>query len=53
MQADIENKVADTSYKQTITRWEPWKALTVAFGAGATLMVAVLALATFVLSRLH
>ena len=38
MQADIENKMADTGYKQTITRWEPWKALTVAFGAGATLM---------------
>jgi hypothetical protein len=44
--ADIENKRADTAYKLTLARWEPAKAMAVAAGAGATIMLAVIALAT-------
>ena len=40
-------------YKQMLTKWEPWKAMAVAAGAGATIAIAPLALATFVLSRIH
>ena len=46
MAADIENKRADTDYKRTMMRWEPWKAMAVAAGAGATFTLALLALAT-------
>ena len=34
MKADIANKNADTDLKQEQLRWEPWKALSAAFGAG-------------------
>lgn len=46
MAADIENKRADTDYKRTMMRWEPWKAMAVAAGAGATFTLAMIALAT-------
>lgn len=43
MQADIDNKRADTRYKKTLADWEPWKAMAVAAGAGATVTLALLA----------
>jgi hypothetical protein len=44
MQADIANKEADTAYKQGLLRYEPWKVVGVAFGAGAAVMGAAVAL---------
>jgi hypothetical protein len=52
MQADIENKRIDTRYKKTLADWEPWKAMAVAAGAGATLMLALIAIIT-ALVRMH
>jgi hypothetical protein len=43
MRADIENKQADTRYKRRLADWEPWKAMAVAAGAGATLTLAIIA----------
>jgi hypothetical protein len=37
MTADIENKRADTDYKRTMLRWEPWKAILAAVAATAAL----------------
>jgi hypothetical protein len=34
MRADIANKDADILLKTEQARWEPWKALSAAFGAG-------------------
>ncbi|HSR78755.1 MAG TPA: hypothetical protein VLN57_19425 [Xanthobacteraceae bacterium] len=44
MQADIENKRADTDYKRGLLRFEPWKLGFAAFGAGAAVMAALVAL---------
>jgi hypothetical protein len=43
MRAGIENKQTDTRYKKTLADWEPWKAMAVAAGAGATVTLALLA----------
>jgi hypothetical protein len=45
--AKIANLEADTEYKRMLTKWEPWKAMAVAFGAGATVAVALVAVLTF------
>lgn len=37
MAADIENKRADTDYKRTLRRWEPWKVIIAATAATAAL----------------
>jgi hypothetical protein len=37
MAADIENKHADTEYKRTLRRWEPWKVIIGAVAATAAL----------------
>ncbi len=47
MKADISNKNTDSAYKLQLTRWEPWKAMSVAFGAGAAAMAAATTLAAF------
>ena len=52
-EAHIENMNADTDYKRGLTRYEPWKLVITAFGAGAAVTLAMLALATFILARLH
>ena len=52
MQADIDNKRADTAYKRKLADWEPWKAMAVAAGAGATLTLAMIAIATAILGWL-
>jgi len=46
MRADIANKEADTKYKLDLSRYEPWKVVAVAFGAGAAIMGAAVALVT-------
>ncbi len=38
LRADIANKQADTAYKNVLVRMEPWKAMALAFGAGAAVM---------------
>lgn len=52
MQAAIDNKRADTRYKKTLADWEPWKAMAVAAGAGATLMLALIGIITALLKVL-
>ena len=42
MQADIENKRADTNYKITLTRLEPWKTI-LAVTAAIAVLVGVVA----------
>jgi len=37
MQTDIENKRADTEYKRTMRRWEPWKVIVATVAATAAL----------------
>jgi hypothetical protein len=44
MRADIANKVADTALKDEQRRWEPWKALSAAFGAGIAVASGLLAI---------
>ncbi len=51
MRADIANKNADTMLKTEQARWEPWKALSAAFGAGVAVATGLLALAAWVLSH--
>ena len=46
MEADIENKRADTPYKNKLADWEPWKAMAIAAGAGATFTLAVVGVLT-------
>lgn len=50
MRADIANKDADTALKAEQLRWEPWKALSVAFGAGLVAASALIAAIAWVLS---
>jgi hypothetical protein len=47
MEADIENKQADTRYKRRLADWEPWKAMAPAAGAGATLTLVIAVLTWF------
>lgn len=47
MQADIDNKRADTAYKRGLLRYEPWKLGFTAFGAGAAVMAALVALLSY------
>ncbi len=44
---------ADIALKRVQTQWEPWKAMAAAFGAGATVASAMLALAVYAVSHLH
>jgi hypothetical protein len=53
MVADIANKRADTALKEEQRRWEPWKALSAAFGAGLAAATGLFALATWVLAHLR
>lgn len=49
IRADVRNKDADSNYKLTLARWEPWKAMATAFGAGAAFTLAMIGLISFVL----
>jgi hypothetical protein len=52
-EAHIENMKADTDYKRAMADWEPWKAIAVTAGATATLTLALVAIATFILAQLR
>ena len=49
MTAQVENVRTDTAYKRKLSDWEPWKAMAVAFSAGAGLVAALVALFILVL----
>ena len=51
MMAEIANKEADTALKREQTRWEPWKALSAAFGAGVAVASGLIALAAWILAH--
>jgi hypothetical protein len=51
MRAEIANKNSDTLLKEEQRRWEPWKALSAAFGAGVAVASGLIALAAWVLSH--
>ena len=51
MIAEIANKRSDTSLKDEQRRWEPWKALSAAFGAGVAVASGLFALATWVIGH--
>jgi hypothetical protein len=51
MRADLANKNADTTLKLEQARWEPWKALSAAFGAGVAVASALIAAIAWVLSH--
>ncbi len=53
MRADLENKQADMAYKIGLLRYEPWKVITTAFGAGFALCGGLVALLTFIFTRMH
>jgi hypothetical protein len=53
MQADIDNKNADSALKREALRWEPWKAMAAAFGAGAAFTAAVVAIVTLILAHIR
>jgi hypothetical protein len=52
MQAKLDNTVADTALKNEQRRWEPWKALSAAFGAGLAVATGLIALATWIIAHL-
>ena len=52
MRADIANKGVDTALKDEQRRWEPWKALSAAFGAGLAVASGLIALAAWVIHAL-
>ena len=45
--AHIENLNADTDYKRGLLRYEPWKLTVTAMGAGAALVLAIIALLSY------
>ena len=49
MNAQIDNLKQDAAYKRRLADWEPWKAMSAAFAAGAGIMGALVALFGFVL----
>lgn len=51
LMAQIANKEADTELKREQIRWEPWKALSAAFGAGLAVASGLMALIAWVLVR--
>jgi hypothetical protein len=51
MRAPTANYRADTNLKDEQRRWEPWKALSAAFGAGVAVASGLIALAAWVLTH--
>jgi hypothetical protein len=45
--AHVENMKADTDYKRGLLRYEPWKVAVTALGAGAAIMLALIALLSY------
>lgn len=52
MAAQIANQQADTALKDEQRRWEPWKALSAAFGAGIAVASGLIALAAWLIVHL-
>ena len=52
MEAEINNKEADTRLKNEQRYWEPWKALSTAFATGVAVTTGLFALFTWVLLHL-
>jgi hypothetical protein len=52
MRAQTENYKADTNLKDEQRRWEPWKALSAAFGAGLAVASGLIALAAWIIGHL-
>ena len=52
-EAHIDNMRADTQYKLDLSKYEPWKIVIAAFGAGAGVVLALLAIATLILAHLR
>jgi hypothetical protein len=51
MKADIATRTAGTELKQEQLRWEPWKALSAAFGAGVAVASGLIAVIAWVLTH--
>jgi hypothetical protein len=51
MKADIATRTADTELKQEQLRWEPWKALSAALGAGVAFASGLIAVIAWVLTH--
>jgi hypothetical protein len=49
---EMEQIRADIALKRAQTQWEPWKAMTAAFGAGAAFATAIAAMLAFVFSHI-
>ncbi len=52
LSAKIANLNADTEWKRAMTKWEPWKAMAVAAGAGAAVTAAAIGIITFALAHI-
>ncbi len=50
---EVGRIMADVALKRAQMQWEPWEAMAAAFGAGATMASAMLALAVCLISHLH
>jgi hypothetical protein len=48
MQAEVANKNADTALKDEQRRWEPWKAMSAAFGAGLAVASGMIAVGAWI-----
>jgi RsiW-degrading membrane proteinase PrsW (M82 family) len=49
MQAELENKRADTAYKNGLLKYEPWKVVLASFLSGAAVLGAIVGLLTAIL----
>ncbi len=52
MRADLENKRADTGLKLEQTRWDPWKAMSAAFGAGIAVASGLIGATAWIITHL-
>ncbi len=53
MRADIENKQADTIYKQGLVKYEPWKVVVSALAASAAIFGVLGGIAGYFLRSIH
>jgi hypothetical protein len=53
MRAQTTNYQADTNLKDEQRRWEPWKALSAAFGAGLAVASGLIALAAWIITHVR
>ncbi len=53
MHADIDNKMADTAYKQGLLKYEPWKIVISAFAASAAVFGVIGGVLGYFLRGIH